>query len=212
MWQFVIWQILPVDMVHYISQILLKDQAVNIIRKKFLFNRLIFDSVSNIIFFGLAARDAPITKDIIDSFNAVIDNDIPKKYTKQFWEHVLNYTSGKLYVYYNNLWINSNDNNANDNYKNLKIIMKLWLNLCKKFNIALQCREYLNVRSVGLKSDTTYIKNSRHMLKLNLYSKHLYPPTVVGVDLVGLDYVGNMGYISQFASQFTNSRLNLVFS
>lgn len=197
--------VLPDDMVYYISQIIIKDKAANIIRKKFMFNKYICDSVSNIIYFGVCNdRTDPITKDIIDSFNAVIDNDIPKKYNKQFWEHVLNYMSRKLYEYYNSLWIRSDDNNNNDNYKNLKIIMKLWLNLCKKFNINLQCCEYSNVRSVGVKSDTTYIKNSRHMLKLNLYNKHLYPPTVVGVDLIGLDYFDNMVYISQFASQFTN--------
>lgn len=197
--------VLPDDMVYYISQIIIKDKAANIIRKKFMFNKYICDSVSNIIYFGVCNdRTDPITKDIIDSFNAVIDNDIPKKYNKQFWEHVLNYMSRKLYEYYNSLWIRSDDNNNNDNYKNLKIIMKLWLNLCKKFNINLQCCEYSNVRSVSVKSDTTYIKNSRHMLKLNLYNKHLYPPTVVGVDLIGLDYFDNMVYISQFASQFTN--------
>jgi len=197
--------VLPDDMVYYISQIIIKDKAANIIRKKFMFNRYICDSVSNIIYFGICNdRTAPITKDIIDSFNILIDNDIPKKYTKQFWEHVLNYMSRKLFEYYNSLWIRSDDNNNNDNYKNLKIIMKLWLNLCKKFNINLQCREYSNVRSVGLKSDSTYVKNSRHMLKLNLYNKHLYPPTVVAANGELLDYFDNMVYISQFASQFTN--------
>ena len=96
------------------------------------------------------------------------------------------------------MWIRSNDNNNNDNYKNLKIIMKLWLNICKKFNINLQCREYSNARSVGVKTDTTSVKNSRHMLKLSLYNKHLYPPTVIAANGELSDYVDNMVYISYF--------------
>ncbi|AET73687.1 hypothetical protein PGBG_00376 [Phaeocystis globosa virus 14T] len=197
--------VLPDDMVYYISQIIIKDKAADIIRKKFMFNRYISDSVSNIMYFAICNdRTAPITKDIIDSFKAIIDNDIPKKYTKQFWEHILNYMSRKLFDYYNGLLFSSNDNNNNDNYKNLKIIMKLWLNLCKKFNINLQCCEYSNVRSVGVKSDTTSVKNSRYMLKLNLYNKHLYPPTVVAANGELSDYYDNMVYIYQFSSQFTN--------
>ena len=194
--------VLPDDMVYYISQFIIKDKAADIIRKKFMFNRYICDSVTNIMYFAICNdRTAPITNDIIVSFNAVLDNDLPKKYTKLFWEHVLNYMSRELFEYYNSLWIRSNDNNKNDNYKNLKIIMKLWLNLCKKFNINLQCREYSNARSVGVKSDSTYVKNSRHLLKLNLYNKHLYPPTVVAANGELLDYYDDMVYMSQFTKK-----------
>ena len=77
--------VLPDDMVYYISQIIIKDKAANIIRKKFMFNKYISDSVSNIMYFAVCNdRTAPITNDIIDSFNAVLDNDIPKNTTSNF--------------------------------------------------------------------------------------------------------------------------------
>jgi hypothetical protein len=202
---FVLLQILPTDLVHYISQIIIRDEAVNIIRKKFLFNRSISDTITGIIYFSLCNNNnALITKDIVSSFKTVIDNNIPQKYNKQFWQHVLNITSRKLHQYYTLYCLHSNNNNNNDNYKNLKIIIKMWLNLCKKFNITINCCEYLKTRSVYLKSSFTYVKSSRHILKLSNYIKHLYPPTVVNQQGDMLEYSDNMVYISQFSSQFTN--------
>jgi hypothetical protein len=199
---FVLLQILPVDLVHYISQIIIRDEAVNIIRNKFLFNRSISDSINAIINFSLCDNyDTLITKDIISSFKTVIDNNIPQKYNKQFWEHLLNITSITLYEYYTHYCIRSNNYNNNNNYKNLKIIIKMWLNLCKKFNITLNGCEYFKTRSVYLKSSFTYIKNSRHILKLSNYSKHLYPPTVVNEQGYILEYTENIVYINQFINR-----------
>jgi hypothetical protein len=135
---FVLSQILPTDLVHYIYQIIIRDEAANIIRKKFLFNRTISDSITGIVYFSLGYNyNAIITKDIVSSFKTVIDNYIPQKYNKQFWDHLLNITSFTLYKYYTHYSIHFYNNYNNDNYKNLKIIIKTWLNLCKKFNITI---------------------------------------------------------------------------
>ena len=205
MCNFVLLQILPADLVHYISQIIMRDEAANIIRKKFLFNRSICHSISGIIYFSLCNNhNLAITKDIVSSFKTVIDNNIPQKYNQEFWEHVLNITSRKLYENYNYICLRSNNKNNNDNYKNLKIIIKLWLNLCKKFDININCCEYFNSRSVGIKSNFTYVVKSKNILKLTNYNKHLYPPTIVNQygDILG--YFENMVYISAFSPQFTN--------
>ena len=199
---FVLLQILPSDLVHYISQIIMRDEAANIIRKKFLFNRYICDSISDIIYFSVCNnKGLDITQDIVDCFKTVIHNNIPKKYNQQFWEHVLNITSRKLYEYYNYICLHSNNKNNNDNYKNLKIIIKLWLNICKKFDININCREYFNSRSVGAKSNFTYVIKAKRILKLTNYSKHLYPPTVVNQQGDMLGYYENMVHISQFTNR-----------
>jgi hypothetical protein len=199
---FVLSQILPTDLVHYIYLIIIRDEAANIIRKKFLFNRTISHSITGIIYFSLCNNyNALITKDIVSSFKTVIDNYIPQKYNNQFWEHLLNITSITLYEYYTLYCLRSNNNNNNDNYKNLKIIIKMWLNLCKKFNITINCCEYLNTRSVYSKSSFTYVKSSRHILKLSNYIKHLYAPTVVNQQGHMLEYSDNIVYITQFTNR-----------
>jgi hypothetical protein len=135
---FVLSQILPTDLVHYIYLIIIRDEAANIIRKKFLFNRTISHSITHIINFSICNNyDTVITKDIVSSFKTVIDNNIPQKYNNHFWDHILNITSFTLYKYYTHYSIHFYNNYNNDNYKNLKIIINTWLNLCKKFNITI---------------------------------------------------------------------------
>ena len=192
--------LLPPDLVNHIYLINLKNTSVNKIIHKFRYNKLchnIIKSIYNFINTDIyKITDKNILYDYIVFLDFVVKNNFPKKYNKLFWLNLLNLISKKLGIIHTRLLMNNSNTNNNNDYKNLKIIIKLWFKICQKHYIKLEFYEYVNKRK-----DVNYIiRNSRSIIKLLDFSKYFTSPRVVDYN----NDVLNFNTCHTFVQQFIN--------
>ena len=189
--------LLPPDLVNNIYLIILKDSSVNKIILKFRYNKLCHNIIKSIYNFINIDIYEIIDKNILDHYvvflDFVVKNNLPTNYNKLFWENLLNLISKKLGEIHTRLIMNNSNTNSNNNYKNLKIIIKLWFKICQKYYIKLQFSEYINKR----KDVKFIIRNSRSIIKLLDFSKYFTSPRVVDNDN-SFNFHDNFTFIQQF--------------
>ena len=187
---------LPADLVHYIFKIILREKNANIIIKRFHFNKISNLTIKNIINFINNRNGCYMPETLIDNLNYVLHKNMSKKYNKVFWQHLLNLLSnifGDIHI--RMVGKNMNINN-NIQYKNLKIIIKLWFKICQKYNIKLKLSEYINIK----KKDQINFKiiNSKHIIKLLDFNKYFISPRVVINQYDTLTLSENYNFINNF--------------
>tara|TARA_B100001175_G_scaffold246147_1_gene212794 strand:- start:3359 stop:3961 length:603 start_codon:yes stop_codon:yes gene_type:complete len=190
--------LLPPDLVNHIYLINLKNSSVNKIIHKFRYNKLchnIIKSIYNFINTDIyKIIDKNILYDYIVFLDFVVKFNFPKKYNKLFWLNLLNLISKKLGEIHTRLIMNNSNTNSNNNYKNLKIIIKLWFKICQKYYIKLQFSEYINKR----KDVKFIIRNSTSIIKLLDFSKYFTSPRVVDYNDNSFNFHDNFTFIQQF--------------
>tara|TARA_B100000780_G_C21122759_1_gene454967 strand:+ start:22 stop:624 length:603 start_codon:yes stop_codon:yes gene_type:complete len=184
--------LLPSDLVHYIFKIILREKNANIIINRFHFNNISNIAIHDIINF-VYSNDIYISDNLIGNFNYLVYINISKKYNKVFWEHLLNLVSKRLgEIHTKTIMYNINTNN-NIQYRNLKIIIKLWLKMCQKYSIKLQLSQYINIRK---RDDINFtITNSKHIIKLLDFGKYFGSPRVVTNQYDLFDFNENYNFI-----------------
>tara|TARA_B110000444_G_scaffold242325_1_gene259536 strand:- start:19703 stop:20338 length:636 start_codon:yes stop_codon:yes gene_type:complete len=191
--------ILPSDLVHYIFKIILREKNANIIINRFHFNNKCYQVIFGIINFVYLDNNY-ISNSLIDNLNFVLCKNIPKKFNKKFWEHLLNLISKRFgEIHIKTIMYNNNTKN-NIVYKNLKIVIKLWFKICQKYSIKLQTSEYVNFK----KKDKVNFKiiNSKHIIKLLDFNKYLESPRVIINRYNQFYFTENYNFIQSFIQSF----------
>lgn len=189
--------LLPADLVHYIFKIILREKNANIIINRFHFNKISNLTIKNIINF-IQYDFKNISNTLIDNLNYVLHKNMSKKYNKVFWEHLLNLLSNRFGdIHIRMVGKNINTNN-NIQYRNLKIIIKLWFKICQKYNIKLQLSEYINIKKKDLINFR--IINSKHMIKLLDFGKYYASPRVIANQYDMLTFTENYNFIRNFST------------
>ena len=114
-------------------------------------------------------NDFIITDDAcIESLEFLVNTHISRKYDLNLWAAILRILSTeidrmRMTQRYNNISFKSPDG------KKIKLVLELWLQLCKKFNfkVFLQTKKF-----------TKYVR-ARHIPKMNKYDQYLIPPIVI---------------------------------
>tara|TARA_B100001057_G_scaffold492226_1_gene584192 strand:+ start:418 stop:885 length:468 start_codon:yes stop_codon:yes gene_type:complete len=104
----------------------------------------------------------------INALHVLVNLHIPRKYSLNFWAHYLQVLSTKI----NRLrfaHIVNNISFRSVNGKKLKLLLDLWLQLCKKFNlkIFLQTKKF-----------SKYIR-AKYILKIKNYDQYVTRPIII---------------------------------
>ena len=160
---------LPPELIKLIYSFIIRDYYVKIICKHcYNYNmvyKLIKYTTINLIQENL---DTIIESLNISALRILVNSHIPRKYSLNFWAHYLQVLSINI----NRLRFSHIVNNIgfrSVNGKKLKLVLDLWLQLCKKFNlkIFLQTKKF-----------SKYIK-AKYILKINNYDQYLITPTII---------------------------------
>ena len=160
---------LPPELIKLIYSFIIRDYYVKIICKHcYNYNmvyKLIKYTTINLIQENL---DTIIESLNISALRILVNSHIPRKYSLNFWAHYLQVLSINI----NRLRFSHIVNNIGFRSVNgikLKLVLDLWLQLCKKFNlkIFLQTKKF-----------SKYIK-AKYILKINNYDQYLITPTII---------------------------------
>uniref|UniRef100_A0A6C0AXY4 Uncharacterized protein n=1 Tax=viral metagenome TaxID=1070528 RepID=A0A6C0AXY4_9ZZZZ len=112
--------------------------------------------------------DTIIESSNIDALRIIINSHIPRKYSLNFWAHYLQVLSTNI----NRLRFSHRVNNISFrsvNGKKLKLLLDLWLQLCKKFNLKI---------FLQTKNFSKYIR-AKYILKIKNYDQYLISPIII---------------------------------
>ena len=160
---------LPPDIIALIYSFVLRDYYGKIINK-FYFNRIKINKSINHIIQNNTFQNIEyiIESDYIEALQFLVKAHIPRKYDLNFWANYLhllskNINSLRFHHRWNNISLKTYDG------KQLKLVLNLWLELCKKFNLKL----FLQTKNSEL-----YIR-AKHVKKMNVYDKYIITPIII---------------------------------
>ena len=160
---------LPPELIKLIYSFIIRDYYVKIICKHcYNYNmvyKLIKYTTINLIQENL---DTIIESLNISALRILVNSHIPRKYSLNFWAHYLQVLSINI----NRLRFSHIVNNIGFRSVNgikLKLVLDLWLQLCKKFNLKIFLKT---------KKFSKYI-NAKYILKINNYDQYLITPTII---------------------------------
>lgn len=160
---------LPPELIKLIYSFIIRDYYVKIICKHcYNYNmvyKLIKYTTINLIQENL---DTIIESLNISALRILVNSHIPSKYSLNFWAHYLQVLSINI----NRLRFSHIVNNIGFRSVNgikLKLVLDLWLQLCKKFNLKIFLKT---------KKFSKYI-NAKYILKINNYDQYLITPTII---------------------------------
>ena len=160
---------LPPEIVELIYSFIIRDYYGKIICKHCYNYTMIFKSIKHTIRNLIAENsDCIVESSNIEAMRFLVNSHIPRKYDLNFWANYLQVLSTNInrlrFTYiYNNIGFRS------PNGKRLKLVLNLWLQLCKKFNlkIFLQTKKF-----------SKYIR-AKHISKMNNYDQYIITPIII---------------------------------
>jgi len=141
---FILLNIFPADIVNIIFNFIIEDLSSKIIKCS-IFNYCNKKSILIKSVNYLLNNDNSINLNEIINLSYVMNT----KYSEllkntNFWCHYLNLFSMKLMSLHNNIYIINQCENSKDNKKKYKYMVKIWYNMCKKFDMYLKLGIYKN--------------------------------------------------------------------
>ena len=160
---------LPPEIIELIYSFIITEYYANIINR-FCINYIkIRNSIKTVIEMCLDNNlTALLDTENISTLQFLVNSHISRKYNLNVWANILHVLSLKI----NRLRFQYRCDNGSLwslNGKKFKLVLDLWLQLCKKFNfkIFLQTKKFKK-----------YIR-AKHILKMNLYDKYLSSPIII---------------------------------
>jgi len=160
---------LPPEIIELIYSFIIRDYYGKIISKHLYNHATVFKSIKHTIINIIAANsDSIIESSNIEALQILVNSHIPRKYDLNFWANYLQVLSTNInrlrFTYiYNNIGFRS------VNGKRLKLVLDLWLQLCKKFNLKI---------FLQTKIFSKYIR-AKHILKMNNYDQYIITPIII---------------------------------
>ena len=159
---------LPNELIMKIYEIVIQNYYANIINKNLKNYIRIKRCILIILFYSLDRRENIIEAANITALQFLVNSNITRKYDLNFWAYLLQSLSTKI----NRLRFRfryDDIGNKSINGKKLLLVLDLWLQLCKKFNLKI----YLET-----KNSEKYIR-AQNILKMNNYDKYIFTPMII---------------------------------
>ena len=199
---FLLFNILPYDIVYYIYKInkllYVKEKLQKYINNfKFIkksFDQLIIDSymLDNQLFINsnqVFINKIPLLKNENLIFMKYLSNNYIKK-SRKYWIYFLDFIANKLNIIRNYLHIKKLNINTNKQYLSYKNFYLYWFKICKKYNIKLQISKK-NSNDKNYNNILIFTSSSRNFDKL----KKLYKLTRVPIVLDdNYEYISNNSF------------------
>lgn len=180
--------ILPLDIVHYIQEIIKIDHYQKVIFEHCLNLKEKYNSVYKVA--NIITNNGNITN-VVDNnliYKEILQNEFlysletiykasynRAKYINAFWQSFTDLLSKKLMQYYNNIILNHENRKNNNTYIILNKCIKMWFKICVKHNI--------RIALLFSRNSNEYVKNySKNMKEIKNFSKFLYAPRTIDAD------------------------------
>ncbi len=199
MYYFILLNIFPPEIVNIIYKFILIQKSGKIIlhniKSYHLNNRILYNSIDNILKTNLLNHNYPL---ISDSNILFLDFILKNYYSKKllnsyFWHNYLNILSKKIMEIHNAINMNIHSNN-NIMYPSLKKIITLWFALCVKFNINLKLAIKKNPNNISNSEyDVIYVNssniviNKKYTKKIKNFTNFVLTPCVLDDNNYELD-------------------------
>ena len=168
---------LPPEIIEVIYTFVIKEYYAKIIFKHWFNSKLVYNCLKFSIETLLNDNQYNyyINNDIniistshIEILEFLIKNRIARKYNLKFWGNYLQVLSSRI----SSLRFQQRCNNISfksESGKKLKLVMNLWLELCKKFNFE------INFQS---RNSSKYIR-AKNLVKIKNYDSYMVPPSII---------------------------------
>jgi hypothetical protein len=175
--------ILPLELVHMIYIILLREKSCDTILRNHKLIQGKKNALKNIldhmIYYEIIYSNTRgyFERNLFESFIIALNGEFSRTmYTVEFWQYLLQLISSRLMIMYNCFCINGHDKKKNTDYKLFLQISEIWFKLCKKHNIRLYLVWYKYFNKNQL---TREILNTRKMAPIRSFKKHSFSPLVI---------------------------------
>lgn len=145
---FILFNILPIEIVYIIYIINKKNYANDIIKKftnKIIYRHYSFKNLFISINYLINYDSINLFTEENYKFIKFMEKNIFRK-SRNYWLHFLNLLSVKLNLIRNHLHLNGLNKNDNKNYYFYKLFYKHWFLICRKYNIKIEILKKTNFR------------------------------------------------------------------
>lgn len=175
---FILFNLLPIEIVYKIYLIDKKNNSISILNNFISKSKYINHSVTNLIQSKVIEnRKIYFLNDNNYNFIKFIYINHIKK-SRIYFIHLLNFVSIKLNLIRNHIHLNNLNVNANSDYSNYKKFYTYWFKICIKYNIRLQIIK----KGVKFNFYNNLLAPARKINKIKSYSNLFKFPTVLNDD------------------------------